>query len=306
MVSSNAKFLMFFLFIATTSIRTSTYSTVLSYSNAVFTRPFGYGNHFYVAIQITVASRGDYTFQSSSNLDTYGYLYNAPFSSSTPQTNLVDSNDDSAGNRQFQLTATLPSRGSIILVVTTYSPETTGDIAVTVTGPSSLTFALLSNPTTTTTRRTTTTTRRTTTTTRRTTITTRRTTSAVGPRTSTYSTVLSNSNAVFTRPSGYGNYFYVAIQVTVARRGDYTFQSRSILDTYGCLYNAPFSPSTPETNLVDSNDDSAESVQFQLTATLPSRGSIILVVTTYSPQTTGDIAVTVTGPSSVTFVLMTI
>ena len=242
----------------------------------VFTRPGGNGQYFYVAIRVNFTSSGNYIFRSSSNLDTYGCLYNKPFVPSTPTTNLVVSDDDSAGNSQFQFTVTAQSGTTAILVVTTYSTGTTGSITIRVNGPRAMTFVVLPNPT----------------------------TSTSGSTTAIYSAALTSGSPVFTRPEGNGRYFYAAVQVNFPSSGNYNFRSSSTLDTYGCLYSNPFVPTTPTTNLIVSDDDSAGNNQFEFTVTAQPGATATLVVTTYSTSATGSITVTVTGPNAVTFGLI--
>ena len=239
------------------------YYTILSSRNAIFTRPSGDGNFFYAAFRVNVTSGGNYTFRSNSAVDTYGYLYTGSFSPSAPSTNLLIADDDSAGNSQFRLTTALQSTGTAILVVTTYSAGATGGVTVIVTGPSAVTFVPIS----------------------------------------TCTTILSNDNAVFIRPSGSGSFYYVAVRVNVASSGIYTFESNSVIDTYGCLYNSSFSPSAPNTNLLIADDDSAGNGQFRLTTAMQPTRTVIIVVTTYSTRVTGSVTVTVTGPSAATFVI---
>ena len=266
---------------STTRPITSTYFTVLSNNSAFFTRPGGYGDYFYVAIRVIVSSNGNFSFQSNSTIDTYGCLYNNAFTSTTPSANLIARDDDSAGGRQFLLTAALQSTGTTILILTTYSSSATGNMTVGVTGPSAVSFSLYPNPTS---------------------ITTQPTTSP-RPIASTYSTVLSSTSATFTRPGSSGNYFYVAIRIMVSSSGTFIFQSNSTIDTYGYLYNNSFSPSVPNTNLLTADDDGAGNAQFRLTAALKPTVAVVLVVTSYSPNATGSVIITVTGPSAVNFML---
>ncbi|CAF1261541.1 unnamed protein product [Rotaria magnacalcarata] len=117
-----------------------------------------------------------------------------------------------------------------------------------------------------------------------------------------YSSSLTTSNSKFIRPnSGTGAYYYEAIHVTIETSGTYTFVSSSGYDIYGCLYNTPFSASSPSLNLITYNDDSGGENEFQLTADLKFFQPVILVVTTYQASRTGAFAVTAYGPNTVTF-----
>jgi hypothetical protein len=73
-------------------------------------------------------------------MDTYGYFYNNAFDPSYPSQNLITSDDDSGGNRQFQIRGSLQSRHTYILVVTTYTNGVTGSFSIRGTGPASISF----------------------------------------------------------------------------------------------------------------------------------------------------------------------
>lgn len=92
--------------------------------------------YYYEAIEIRVNTTGTYTFNTSSSIpDTYGYLYQGNFYPSYPQYNIVVQDDDSAGNNQFKLVATLRSDLTYILVFTTYQQSTTGTFEIVASGP---------------------------------------------------------------------------------------------------------------------------------------------------------------------------
>jgi hypothetical protein len=85
---------------------------------------------------VRVDTTGTYTFKSSSTIgDTYGYIYQGNFYPSYPSYNIVTQDDDGSGNRQFQLTATLRSDITYILVFTTYTPNLTGSFSISASGP---------------------------------------------------------------------------------------------------------------------------------------------------------------------------
>jgi len=92
-------------------------------------------NYYYEAIEVRVNTTGDYTFRSSSSIgDTYGYLYQGNFYPSYPSYNIVTKDDDTAGNGQFQLTATLRSDITYILVFTTYQEGNIGSFSIAASG----------------------------------------------------------------------------------------------------------------------------------------------------------------------------
>lgn len=114
----------------------SSYSDALSSSSGIYTRPGQTSNaYYYQAIGVIVYTSGKYTFRSSSALDTYGYFYSSSFDSSNPLQNLIASDDDSGGDRQFLLNVTLTYGTRYILVVTTYAPNTAGSFSINSLGP---------------------------------------------------------------------------------------------------------------------------------------------------------------------------
>jgi hypothetical protein len=117
----------------------STYSSNLYVNSASFARPYGTSrNYYYQAIQATTYTTGTYSFSSSSSIDTYGYLYQFSFDPSYPSYNLIASDDDGAGDLQFQISLYLQSGRTYILVVTTLSTSITGSFSVRVVGPASV------------------------------------------------------------------------------------------------------------------------------------------------------------------------
>lgn len=98
------------------------------------------GDYYYGAFRVTVSTTGNYRFTSISSIDTFGYLYNASFISSSPSMNLLSFNDDSGGNGQFRIVASLQTNVVYVLVATTFDPSTTGSYTVIASGPSTVTF----------------------------------------------------------------------------------------------------------------------------------------------------------------------
>lgn len=121
---------------------------------------------------------------------------------------------------------------------------------------------------------------------------------------SIYSSDLTNNNGIFTRSGGFGNnYYYEAIEVTVPMRGIYIFQCNSYIDTFAYAYHPPFNPSNPAANLliVSNDDESNDNWEFKFRLNFTSAYTIILIVTTYSPNVTGPFSIITTGPARVTF-----
>jgi hypothetical protein len=87
---------------------------------------------------VSTNTSGTYTFASRSSLDTYGYLYQGSFDPSDPSQNLMTSNDDSGGKRQFLFSSYLSAGSSYILIITTAGMDVVGDFSIRVSGPSSV------------------------------------------------------------------------------------------------------------------------------------------------------------------------
>jgi hypothetical protein len=151
---------------------TSKYSSELSTTNKKFSRPNGSGSdYYYQAIKINVNTAGLYTFTSQSNsstsgfiadttvdytsvsngymnnggMDAYGCIYQTSFSSNSPSINLLKTDDDSAGDRQFRLTVMLQAHISYVLVFTTYSSNTIGSFSIMASGSDYLSFNGINN-----------------------------------------------------------------------------------------------------------------------------------------------------------------
>ena len=96
--------------------------------------------HYYDAIQVIVNTTGTYNFTSSSNIDTYGFLYQGSFYPFEPSINLLVQDDDNAGNGQFKLSVFLQAGVPYTLVVTTFGERVTGEFSIIATGPSAVSF----------------------------------------------------------------------------------------------------------------------------------------------------------------------
>ncbi|CAF2097801.1 unnamed protein product [Rotaria magnacalcarata] len=106
------------------------------------------------------------------------------------------------------------------------------------------------------------------------------------------------SSPKFSRPGGGGlTYYYMAIKITASTSASYTFVCGSRMDTYGYLYNLPFIPNSPQSNLVIAKDDGGSQDNFQITVTFTVIQSMILVVTTYHPEDIGEFNISIHGPA---------
>jgi hypothetical protein len=106
----------------------------------MFIRPDSFLNNYYYfeAVQVSVSTAGTYIFTSISTIDTRGYFYNSSFDPSNATANLITSDDDSGGNRQFRIQVYLQAGGTYILVVTTHGNSVTGNFSVSAVGPASV------------------------------------------------------------------------------------------------------------------------------------------------------------------------
>jgi hypothetical protein len=95
-------------------------------------------HYYYATIQFTVSIKGTYTFISSSPINTYGYLYRDQFNPADLSMKLISEDDDSNGQEQFRITAILQPDQKYFLVITTYSPETTGEFSIVSSGPATV------------------------------------------------------------------------------------------------------------------------------------------------------------------------
>ena len=116
----------------------SNYSSELTINDGKYIRdgaPSG-SNYYYATVEVRVNTTGTYTFTSSSSIDdTFGYLYQGNFYPTYPSINIVATDDDSAGQGQFQLIATLRSDITYILVFTTFAENKVGSFSIVASGP---------------------------------------------------------------------------------------------------------------------------------------------------------------------------
>ncbi|CAF4212495.1 unnamed protein product [Adineta steineri] len=98
--------------------------------------------YFYQSIQLNVSTTGSYTILSSSSINTYGYIYNSTFNSSSPTFNKFASDDDSGGSSQFMFTVTLQGMWKYILVVTTSGINVTGSFSLVTSGPGPVSYII--------------------------------------------------------------------------------------------------------------------------------------------------------------------
>jgi hypothetical protein len=117
--------------IAKRPLLTTTYSSTWNSISQRYDRNGGVSPFYYFeAIQVNISIPDNYTFVSSSSINTYGYFYNGTFNPYQPTVNLVQHNDDSGGSGQFLINLSLVNTGSYVLVATTSSQNVQGAFSI--------------------------------------------------------------------------------------------------------------------------------------------------------------------------------
>ena len=123
----------------------SSYSSKLTGNSQRYDRSGGgvWPFYYFEAIEVNVSIPGNFAFTSNSSIDTYGYFYNGTFDPYYPLSNLLQSNDDDAGNLQFRINIYLANTGSYVLVFTTFLTNEQGAFSIFVSGADSVIFTKL-------------------------------------------------------------------------------------------------------------------------------------------------------------------
>ncbi|CAM4918470.1 unnamed protein product [Rotaria socialis] len=260
----------------------------------MFLRKGGTGcPYYFVAILVMASTNGNYTFQSDTKDDIFGYLYNKTFTPNNTNLNFLTQDDDAGPGYNFRFTATLLSAHSAIHVVTTYYPSKSASFKITIDGPSQVTFrpynstplTVICPPTTTTTTSTTT------------------TKDMVTGVQSSYADVLTSNSYSFSR-KGRNDcpYYFVAIQMNTSTTGNYSFQSTGNTDIYGYLYNETFTPNNTGSNFITQDDDS---VTFRPYNGTPHTVICPQTITTTTTTTTTTTSITPNTPTTTTTAITT-
>jgi hypothetical protein len=85
----------------------------------------------------------------------------------------------------------------------------------------------------------------------------------------------------------------------VVTNGLYNLVGKSRIGIYGYIYKHKFNPLNPFENLLSENGISCADSQFLLTTIFETGTTYILVVTTFSPNETGNFSILVSGPNNV-------
>ncbi len=127
-------------------------SSVIQYKNSlnlttdsqIYSRKCNLENSYYEAFEVNVSEIRCYTIQSSSNIDTYGSIYEKNFNPLKPTVNLLADDDDGGVNSQFKLHIPLFVNTKYILIVTTYRPKIIGEVTINLLGVNNVTVTRLS------------------------------------------------------------------------------------------------------------------------------------------------------------------
>lgn len=110
----------------------------------------------------------------------------------------------------------------------------------------------------------------------------------------------------FSRPEGTSSYYcYEALKISTLNTDFVRIASHSSFDTYGCLYNGDFNPSSPTRNLLLCDDDSGPGDQFLIMTTLQRSVSYTLVVTTFTPRISGNYQLHISSTSPISIYVYT-
>ncbi|CAF4076755.1 unnamed protein product [Adineta steineri] len=246
------------------SVVETMYSSVLTSNHSIYPRTGCHISYYYEAIKIQVYKSGHYSFNSMSNINTYGYMYAKYFDPFSPSAYLISADDDSSSNSQFNISIPLEINTEYILVVTTYNSNVTGSFSIRVSGPNRVGLERLNSP---------------------------------PVIQSTYLSMLTENSQHFPQPSGTGKYYYESIQINVNMSGLFIISSKSRSDLLGSIYKNSFNPLNPTENLLEVDDNGCSDNQFKLLIALEVNTKYILVVTTSQANVTGTFSIIVSGPT---------
>ncbi|CAF0984158.1 unnamed protein product [Adineta steineri] len=118
----------------------SKYSLQLTTNSQTYSRDCRKSNYYYQTIRMHVMETGYYALISSSNTNTFGYIYEDDFNPMNPVENLLKQDYRACSSRDFKFIAYLYTDTKYILVVTTSSPNMTGKFSIQTSGPSNITL----------------------------------------------------------------------------------------------------------------------------------------------------------------------
>ncbi|CAF3909027.1 unnamed protein product [Adineta steineri] len=259
----------------TSSVVQTVYTSKLTTNSSTYFRSCSSSRSYYEAIQMNVHDSGLYTFLSRGNMDTYGFIYEDYFKPSSPRKNLLFNDDGGCEPYNFKFTIALESSITYILVVTTYSSNVTDAFAIFVFGPDNVELKNISSP------------------------------SVIEIEysddvQSKYSLQLTANSQTYSRDCQKSNYYYQTIRMNVMETGYYALSSDSRMNTFGEIYEDDFDPMNPFENLLKQDYRACSFQDFKFIAYLHTGTTYILVVTTSSPNMTGNFSILASGPNNIT------
>jgi hypothetical protein len=122
------------------SVISLTYKLALTTDSQMYSRFCNLENFYHETFEVKVPEIRSYTIRSSSNIDTYGSIYENKFNPLNPTENLLASDDNGGGfDHQFKIEIPLYVDTTYILVVTTFSPKHIGEIQINLLGLTNVT-----------------------------------------------------------------------------------------------------------------------------------------------------------------------
>ena len=270
-------------------LSSSQFDGKLTSSSLTYQRPgssLSDGLFYYYSTELNAERSGYYLISSSSNIDTYGSIYNNSFNSSLPNENLLQQNNDDAGKNQFRLNLTLISSRKYILVVTTNGPRVVGDFLIIANG-----FGLMNFSTSSLTQ------------TSKQQIHLLRNHFLFEYFLDQYSSLLTSDNLNYCLNGSCDSFklYYEVIPLTISINGNYKITSNSTFDTYGLIYRDNFNPNALSVNLIMENNDDGGNNQFLWNIYLQVSIQYLIVVTTSTNRTTGSFTISINGPGNIRF-----
>lgn len=96
--------------------------------------------YYFEAVLLNVTVTGNYRIFTQSNIDTVGSIYNQTFDARYLGLNLIYSDDDSHGDRQYQIDVKLQAGNTYVLMTTTFASNVTGAFSIIINGPGPIIF----------------------------------------------------------------------------------------------------------------------------------------------------------------------
>ncbi|CAF1405644.1 unnamed protein product [Adineta ricciae] len=249
------------------------HSSILTDNHPTFSRTKLHpSNYHYEAIELVVNKNDFYILTANSSVDLYGHVYKHHFDRLTPMQNLIAWHGKCCNKDQFKFTLELLKNETYILVVTTYNPNITGPFSITIFGSNQVHLENIS----------------------------------IEPSVeSIYISALTEDHEKYSPPvcGRHSKYYYEAIQINVNESGFYTILS-SIegmdMDTSIFIYEYEFYSLFPDgylehQDICDIYDPAGITIKLQTNI------RYIMVVTTCSPDTTGEFVIKVLGRNNVSF-----